>query len=168
MFFLFMDAKSTTNWDLHLSLVTDVDTQAHDYVPDELTQRLNGVKPSKYLTVNNHIIYPSQKDFGFEVKSVHHNSALTNSDFPLDLSKVGNGTIVPVSLVYPFKEFPGRDMADEVNTFDYLTHPGRIIDVQQGELENLLGSTKKEFADRLRPFGIELEPAKTYFRFFLY
>jgi len=168
MFSLFMDAKRITNWDLHLSLVTDVDSQAHDYVPDELTQRLNGVKPSKYLTIHEHIIYPSQKDFGFQVKSVHHNSSLTNSDFPLDLSKVGDGTIVPVSLVYPFKEFPGREMADEVNTLDFLTPPGRIIDVEQGELEILLSLAKSEFARKLRPFGIELEPAKTYLRFFLY
>ena len=92
----------------------------------------------------------------------------TNSGFYLNLSKVSNGIVVPVSLVYPFKQFPGRDMIDEVNTLDFLTHPRRIIDVQQGELENLLGSARKEFADKLFSFGIELEPTKTYLRFFLY
>jgi len=164
-----MGVKNTTIWDLYLFLVTDIEAQAHDYVPDELAQRLKGVKPSKYLTINGHIIYPSQESFGFKVHAVHHNSALTNLDFPVDLSDVSDGTIVPVSLAYRFKEFLGRDMVDEVNEWHTPDpHPGRVIDVQQGELENLLGTARKEFADRLRPFGIELEPTKTYLRFFLY
>ena len=163
-----MNIKKTTNWDLYLSLVTDIDTQAHNYVPDELTQKLYQVKPSKYLTINGHIIYPSQKDFGFEVKSVNHKSVLTNSDFHLDLTKANDDTIVPVSLIYLFKEFPGRDMIDVVNNFNYLNHSGRIIDIQQGELENLIESAKKRFTERLNPFEIKLDPIKTYLRFFLY
>lgn len=163
-----MNAKTTTNWDLYLSLVTDIDTQVHDYVPDELTRRLERGKPRKYLTVNKHIIYPPEEDFGFEVKSANHDSVLTNSDLPLDLSEVNDGKIVPVSLVYPLKEFLGRDMADEVNALDFFTSPGRIIDVQQGELENMICSGRKDFSKRLHPFGIELEPTKTYLRFYLY
>ena len=163
-----MDFKNTTKWDLYLSLVIDADAQVHDYNPDELTQTLKGAEPSRYLTINGHIIYPSEKDLGFEVKSVHHNSALTNSDFPLDLSNASDGTTVPVSLVYKFKEFSGIDMVDEANTLNFLTHPGRVIDIRYEKFHGFLDSSRKEFAKKLLPFSLYLEPAKTYLRFFLY
>lgn len=152
---------------LRFSWVTDVLSLVNLYIPDRIAKELNGLKPTKYLTINSQIIYPSERDLGFKVKPVNHEPLSTKPSSVLDLSERREGDQLLVSLVYEFKGFFSKDTIQNPSN-NSLDSSRRIIDIKDNELEDLLYLSKKEFSKKLSPFGIDLNPHKTYLRFSSY
>ncbi len=154
----------------------DLEATVKETNPDQLLQDVNGVKPTKYFTIDDSgKVFPKRYLADEGGLLVVRKSELTDPHFDpnddyLEAGKADEvGSVVPVTLVYRTALAETKEGASYVNMTwgDEVEMINNQLMFNAGRLEELLAHTKQRFVDLAVESGIQIDATKVYNRLVL-